>query len=460
MTEKPPRAAQDPERHGRRAVWIAFLVTMVGAAAVYKAKAEDDRSAIIRWHHQVVELRSGTNIWDKYYFPNPPIFPITLYPLTYLPAVDAAMVWFGLKACLAAVCLLACMKMAIPQGVKFPWWAQGAVVLLSLRPLMGDLHHANNNIVILTLIVATLAAWRRGFDVVAGLCLALAITYKVTPGLFVLYFMYKRSWKTVAATIAGMFVFVFVVPSIVLGPEFNLQCLAAWYRRILGPFVEDGVTSRQEVNQSMIGVLTRLFTVSGKPGAHGYMGVTFQGNIAAWPPKVVSVVLKGMSFGLLGLLAYFCRTKTERRNDPRLLGEFSLVVLTMLFASERSWKHHYVTVTLPYAYLVAHVAALAGPKLRKWVISAGLVLSAFLMACTSNDFGSLIFGKNGHDVAQFYGFFWLAGVVVYILSAWCVVAERNTPVEAAGSSSETRGVPGPHWAISRAEGRVEPSQSG
>jgi alpha-1,2-mannosyltransferase len=448
VTDPAPRPAQDPERHGRRAVWIAFLITMVGTAAVYKAKAEDDRSAIIRWHHQVLELRAGTNIWNKYYFPNPPIFPISLYPLTTLPAVDAAMVWFTLKATLAAACLLACMKMAIPKGVKFPWWAQGAVVLLALRPIMGDLFHANNNLIILSLIVAMLAAWRRGYDVVAGLCLALAITYKVTPALFLPYFLYKRSWKTLAATAAGIFLFVVVIPSLVLGPAFNAQCLTAWYRRILGPYVEDGVGSPQEVNQSMIGVFTRILTASGKAIEHGYRGVHYQGNLLSLPHSAVTIGLKVASLGLVGLLAFFCRTKAARRDDPRLLGEFSLVVLTMLFASERSWKHHFVTLVLPIAYLVAHVAVTPGSKPRRWIISFGLLLSAFLMACTSKDFGS-IFGKDGHVVAQFYGLFFLAGVVIYGLTAWCVWQERSTPI-ALEQQVARSAVPTPHvGAVSR-----------
>ena len=66
-----------------------------------------------------------------------------------------------------------------------------------------------------------------------------------------------------------------------------------------------------------------------------------------------------MAFCLLGLLAFLCRTKTTDRRDPRLLGEFALVVLTMLFVSERSWKHHYVTVLLPYTYLVCGILLVA-----------------------------------------------------------------------------------------------------
>ena len=79
-----------------------------------------------------------------------------------------------------------------------------------------------------------------------------------------------------------------------------------------------------------------------------------------------------------GLLAFLCRTKTTDRRDPRLLGEVALVVLTMLFLSERSWKHHYVTVLLPYSYLVCEFfSSRVGPRSRmllvgSWALSFSL----------------------------------------------------------------------------------------
>src|SRR4051794_12712870 len=256
---------------------------MLGAAVVYKAKAEDDRSAFVRWRHQVLEMKDGTNIWDKYYFPNPPIFPISLYPFASLPTIPGALAWFGLKATLAAICMVACMRMAVPPGTRWPSWAQAAVVLLCMRPVLGDLHHANNNLIILALIVGTIAAWRRGYDVLAGMMLALAITYKVTPALFVPYFMYKKSWRTVVATFLGIGIFLLVVPSLILGPAYNAECLASWYRRILSPFVENGVTTVQEVNQSMVGVISRLLTATGPSGEHQNSGTQLHLNLVSLP---------------------------------------------------------------------------------------------------------------------------------------------------------------------------------
>lgn len=441
MTDPDSGAAPDSDRYRRRAVWIAFAITMIGAAIVYKHKAEDDRSAIIRWFHQVRELRSGVNIWVPYYFPNPPIFAITLYPLSALEPVTGAVAWFALKAALAAICMAACMRMAVPPGARIPWWAQAGMILLCLRPVMGDLHHANNNLIILSLIVATLVAWRRGHDVLAGLCLGLAITYKVTPALFLPYFIYKRSWKVVAVTLVGIVIFLIGVPSLVLGPRFNIECLTTWWQRIVAPYVEKGVASPQEVNQSMVGVLTRLLTPSRLAGKHRNGGTELQLNLVSWAPDVVSWIVKGLSLGFVGLLALFCRSKAARRDDPRLFGEFSLVVLTMLFISERSWKHHYVTLILPFAYLVARVAVYQGTKTRKYTLTGLMTLAAFLMACTSPEFGFL-FGKDGHKVAQFYGLFFLAGLVLYLATAWLVVAERESMTGRDASSKLP--VPAPH----------------
>ena len=74
---------------------------------------------------------------------------------------------------------------------------------------------------------------------------------------------------------------------------------------------------------------------------------------------MVNYLIKAVALASLGLLAFLCRTKTTDRRDPRLLGEVALVVLTMLFVSERSWKHHYVTVLLPYSYLVSRILLVA-----------------------------------------------------------------------------------------------------
>ena len=443
-----PGAASDPDRHGRRAVWIAALITIIGAGLIYFDKALEDRSAFLRWRHQVLEMMAGANIYDDYYFPNPPIMPLTLYPIMSLPAIEGAMVFFTLKALLAAASVLMCLRMVRLGDRPVPSWVQGMIVLLSLRPIMSDLHHGNNNIVVLFLVCALLTAWRKGYDVLAGLILAYAIAFKVTPGLFLVYFAYKRSWRTVGATAIGMGFFLLIVPSLFLGPGFNGVCLGTWWQHILSPYVSNDAVGDQEINQSMVGVLSRLFTESARVGRYARM---LKVNVAALDPKLVVTAIKLLSLGLVGLLAWLCRTRTARRDDPRLLGEFSLVVLTMLFVSERSWKHHYVTLLLPYTYLSYRVGMAGLSKRARIALGAALVVSALFIATTSSEMGGLFAKHQGHKIAQAYGMFLWSGVVVYLATAWRVKVEGNIdPAEIGlGASPRSPAIQGTHATLAR-----------
>jgi alpha-1,2-mannosyltransferase len=458
-----PGTASDPDRHGRRAVWIAALITILGTGMIHADKAAEDRGAFLRWRHQVREMMAGSNIYDEFYFPNPPIMPLTLYPIMSLPPVEGAMVWFTLKASLAALSILMCLRMVRLGDKPVPSWVQAMVMILSLRPIMSDLHHGNNNLIILFLVTATLFAWRKGYDVLAGLILAYAIAFKVTPGLFLLYFLYKRSWRTVGATALGMGIFLLIVPSLFLGPQFNGVCLGTWWHRILSPYVTNGKVGDQEINQSLIGVLSRLLTT---PTRTGEYSIKIPVNFVDWDPQRVSQGLKMLSFGLLGLLAWLCRTRYERRDDPRLLGEFALVVMIMLFVSERSWKHHYVTLLLPYTYL-AYRVGVGGLSTRVRVILGGaLLVSAIFMATTSSEVGGFFAHGQfaGHKLAQAYGMFLWSGMVLFIATAWRVRVEGKIPPGEIGLGTEPTppALQGPHSRLAVLVGReadLAPAQS-
>ena len=95
----------------------------------------------------------------------------------------------------------------------------------------------------------------------------------------------------------------------------------------------------------------------------------------------------------------------------------------MLFVSERSWKHHYVTLLLPYTYLMYRVGMPGLTARVRATLASGLVLSALLMATTSSELGGWFAHGQGHKLAQGYGMFLWAGVVLYIPTAWRVRVE-------------------------------------
>jgi alpha-1,2-mannosyltransferase len=438
-----PDALLRLDRLSRWFFWILWASIVLVAAAFYYEKAADNRSAFVRWRPQVQEFWRGVNIYDDMNFPNPPIMPITLYPLMVLPTVAGAMCWFAIKVALTTLTLIMCLKIVQPPGRLLPPMFRSLILILSLRPILGDFHHGNNNLVILFLIVGMFYAWRRGYDVVAGLLLALATSYKVTPALFFIYFAYKRSWRTVGWGAVGMLLFLLVVPSLIIGPEFNWECLQTWWQHMVKPFVSGKAMSPQEVNQSLFGVMTRLLTEM-IPGRGRYQ-VHLDLNVASLDPRVVGYLIKAMVFGLLALLAWLCRTPAENRRDPRLLGEVALVVLTMLFVSERSWKHHYVTVLIPFSYLVAEFfSSRVSPRSRMLIVGSWGV-SFSLMAATSTEFGGWFAGGEGHEIAQGYGLFLWAGVVLYATVAWRVWARRLETVTPPASPGFSSPIPPSHF---------------
>jgi len=425
--------------------WTLWFLIVLIAAAFYYPKAADHRSAFVRWRPQVLKLWEGTNIYDRMLFPNPPIMPIMLYPLMILPPVTGAMCWFAVKAGLTTWSLILCLRMVRPPEGSFPPLFQTAILLLSLRPILGDLHHGNINLLILFLIVAMFQAWRHERDLLAGLLLGLAISLKVTPALFVPYFAYKRSWRTVASTFAGLALFLMIAPSLIIGPQFNFECLQTWWHRMLTPFLIDGSTSPQEINQSMVGVITRLLTEI-QPGTNRY-DVRLDLNLLALDPKVVSYLVKGVALGLVGLLAVLCKTPIRDRQDPQLLGEAALVVLTMLFVSERSWKHHFVTMLLPYTYLVRELYLPSSSRQVRRAIGCCLAASFLLMATTSSELGGLFAGGKGHEIAQGYGMFLWAAVVLYGAVAWRVARSPGVAPSKPMEPDLGPGLPGPHWSL-------------
>jgi hypothetical protein len=205
-----------------------------------------------------------------------------------------------------------------------------------------------------------------------------------------------------------------------------------WFNKILGPYVVRGIAGNQNPNQSMVGAISRIFSKvrEFRPGNHNNHSVQL-GHAALF--------IKALSVALVVNLAVLCRTRTKRRDDARLLGEFSLVVLTMLFVSERSWKHHFVTLLLPYTYLVYRTFVAPATRRVRLTLMGALGLSAILMMTTS-DLGVFFANGQGNEIAQFYGMFFWAAVVLYFAVAWRVVMERS-----AGSEEvAVRAVPPPH----------------
>jgi hypothetical protein len=398
-TGRVDRTFASPQRWFLAALVIFFVVLSIQYSCKVLDLRSANRSAILRWREQILDLAQGTDIYLRYNYPNPPIMALLLYPLTQLSPLGQSLGWFYLKVGMALLSLWLVFRLVEDPDRPFPAWGKALTVLLSLRPIMGDLTHGNVNLFILLLVVVSLFAFCRGHRFVSGMALALAIACKVTPALFVPYFVWKRAWTALAGCAAGLVLFLWLVPGCFLGMGHNAQLLDSWIERMIMPYVVGGEVTTEHQNQSLPGLLHRLTTHSpsfldANCAPAGY------NNVMSLDPSVTRWMVKGCMLLFAGLVVWSCRTPTSRPGW-RLAAEFGLILLGMLLFSERTWKHHCVTLMLPFAVIVYYLAVCRPVgQLRAYLIGS-LVAAVLLMASAGTGIIESFDGVG--KLAQVYG---------------------------------------------------------
>src|SRR6266481_1010837 len=277
----------------------------------YSYKAVAGRSAFLRWRTQIEHL-DEVDIYQRFKYPNPPIMALLLEWLVRLPPVVGSLTWFYLKVAMTLLAFYWVFRLVPGLGPPFPPWAKIVTILLSLRPIMGDLYHNNVNIFILFLLVGSLFAFSRGRHATSGVILALAIACKVTPALFIPYFLWKRAWRALAGCAVGLVLFLLIVPGCFLGMDRNLELLSSWEKQMIEPFVVNGVVASEHNNQSLPGLVYRLATHSPSFSKFDYDLWRYTPleyhNWLALTPKTVQWLLKGCMAAFVALVIWTCRT--------------------------------------------------------------------------------------------------------------------------------------------------------
>ena len=389
--------------NSQRAFFAGLLLVFTFVSVEYHHKAAKGKSAISRWSTQIISMEDGEDVHKTHSYPNPPIMAMLLWPIAELIQVNpmaGVFTWFYLKVVMAIFCVLWVFFLVEDPGKPFPAWAKALTVVLSIRPIIGDLMHGNVNIFILFLVIGSLLAFARGRDILAGVLLALAIACKVTPAWFIGYFIWKRAWRVLGGTGIGLVLFFIFVPALFLGWEHNLQSLRSWFEVMILPFVVGGVVTPEHNNQSLPGLIARLLTSA--PSFSTYIGEPYvplrYDNIADIGPAAAKWLVKGFMGLFVLLVVWRCRTPiaiegkstTEARSGSRLATEYSLILVGMLLFSERTWKHHCVMLLLPFAVLSYNLAMRPMSRLGKRCVLGAMLLSFALIMTTA----TAIYGEN------------------------------------------------------------------
>ncbi len=388
---------------------LCVVFAVIGTQHYFKmrdAVRVNSITAFQRWRPQVLELDQGVNIWQKHNWPNTPIMAMILKPYMNIePAFWGAQLWLLTKMVCAAVSIWLVILMLDRPEHPFPFWGKLLAIALTLRPIEGDLVHGNVNLFILLTVVLGIYAFSRGWDWMAGLSISLGIACKITPALFLPYLIWKRAWKTLAAAGIGLVLWLLVVPGAYFGWQHNWECLNSWVDGMVKPFVVKNEVTSEHQSQSLPSILERLLR---------HRPSIVHPNLTEEYHYVAELSSETLGYIVKGCMALFCvvvmwrfRAPRNDRTDWRWMAEFGAVVLGMLIFSERTWKHHAVTLLIPFAVVAFQISAFRLPRGLWWYLTGTLALVVVLMLLTTSGLVTIFGVPDNRDIfgkyAQVYG---------------------------------------------------------
>ncbi len=358
-------------------------------------------------------------------FPLPPFAMLFVAPFTLLSRPDAQAAWVLCKPLFFIPIFFLAWSIIKRSGGSLEPAAIGLIIAGWFFPVIGDMQEGQMNL--LMLLPLTLGLWfaqdsKVRSQILAGLFVAAAICIKVTPLAFLAYFLFRRRWILSAFIFIGGVLWLFVVPGIFFGFGQNMLWMHQWTHIMITPYILHD-TIKFPNGESIPELVLRFFShePAWKTFSHGHLVLHYV-NIASIPPATAHLIgrITLLIIAVAGII--WARRSVKDFHCRRYPLEIACIGAFMLWASERTWVPHYVTLifALMAVGMIAcdSLATLRSRKIAWW----SLLAVALLMPFTSEL--ARIFGPNGRHYTD------CADVVIwcsFILVGAILAAKFNPP---------------------------------
>jgi hypothetical protein len=288
-------------------------------------------------------------------FTYPPFAGLLMLPMVFLPVKAAGWINIG-GSLLALTIVLAALVGPIARRYGWtPWFAVGVSVALAtaIEPVRETFGYGQVNLLLFALIMADMVAlrWRarsRTNAILAsrsplnrfllsgawaGVGVGLATSIKLTPALFIVYFLITRQWR-VAITAIASGIAACVVTALVASHE-----SMTYFSTVIFETNRVGAADMTP-NQSLAGILARLYDSTTTP------------------------TLLWLTFSMLALAVGLSRASHAHADGDELTA-FTLIGLSANVISPISWSHHLV-------FVIPAMVVLVDTAMRRRSASQGL----------------------------------------------------------------------------------------
>jgi len=331
-----------------------------------------------------------------------PLFAQMISPLALLPLPAAAFLWYLANVAALVVTLI------LPGRLFKHDLRTGIVVALiafalTARFIIDNLLMGQVNIVITFLVVASLYLLNRERILLSALSLALAISFKLTPGLFLLYHLFKRRLKYSALTI-GLLLVLNLFSFAVMGATAP-DALTGWYQRTIlnGQGFDWAYCGNQSLRGFLERTLTDSYTGTGEAPRVNLVNIDKSWLSILWMLGVATVV------GVIAIFSSSSNSQSKSLSNLQAASEWGTVSCGMLLISNLSWKAHFVGLILPYVVLVECYRSLKREGARRVLL---VVIGASFALCSLTSIG--IVGLRLNHIAESYSCVLAGAVILFI----------------------------------------------
>ncbi len=239
---------------------LLAVVILFGAMVEFRGALANRRMTDIGPYLRAAwSVRTGGDMYkitddNDWHYLYPPVFAILMTPLAdpphgedrtgYLPYSLSVGIWYVITMALGAIgigILARTMEdpfrnLAAGRGRRFSlrWWALRTAPLLVLLPAIGRCQMRGQvGLLIVFLFCCFAAAILKGRRFRAGLWLSGAICVKVLPAVILVFALWRRDWRMLSGSAAGLLVGLILLPLIVLGPERTVASYKSFYQEIV-----------------------------------------------------------------------------------------------------------------------------------------------------------------------------------------------------------------------------------
>jgi alpha-1,2-mannosyltransferase len=345
--------------------------------------------------------------------PTPPVSLLILAPFTALSRANAQFVWVCAKLPLALLAFALSSAIVSRCGGRLTKDAVLLVLACWWLPVVIDMQEGQINFIVLLLLLGALYVVQndtRASSLTAGSLIGLASALKVTPIIFVGYFFWKRRWMVALWAVCGLVASTLVIPALVFGWDVNLRWLRQWGGIMIDPYVTRQVIlypTSQSFGSFALRLLTPIpiFETARNDIPYGhYM------NVVNWSEQIVAQIVLAVMFAVAFVGLVWTRRALPTLRCRRYLVEIAAVMSFMLWFSERTWVHHYVSFVIPLCAAGALLSDARLPPNAHRSVRLSLVMFAAITPLASE--AGRVLGPNGVDWAKSAGIFLWPSVVV------------------------------------------------